>query len=506
MPSLNKTLKDQIKELPVRPGVYYFLDESGSILYVGKAKNLKNRLRQYFLKELGRGPAIEQMVRLAADIKWIETESEIEAILLEAEQISKLKPKYNVRQKDDKSFLVIRITKKESSKSKFLISNQIPNPKIQNPKDPGSRAAGRDDSIAFPCVELVRFRNVDFADKSAEYFGPYPSGDLLKQSLRYLRKVFPYRDCSKTKFSTYQKKGRPCTYGDIRVCTGPCAGWVDEKTYERNVRYLKDFLRGKKSRIIRVLEKEMFSLSKKKKYEEAANIRNQFRALQHLNDVAVGVRDDFFESAPILFKRIECYDISNILDQYAVGSMIVFTDGKADKAEYRKFRIQNSNHVISTPFDKLRAGSAEKSHMRKDPHTLLAPHLTSPRGGEEPLAMAQDDNEKKPNNDLSRLEQILTRRFKNDWPRPDLIIIDGGNNQLEVARRVLKRYNLNIPAISISKGPERLKNDFHFSDFAAAKYFKGNEPLENIAIMARDESHRFAISYYRTLHRKGIYK
>lgn len=443
-------LKDQIKDLPAKPGVYHFLDENGGVLYVGKAKNLKNRLRQYFLKELGRGPAIEQMVQLAVKIKWLETESEIEAVLLEAEQIQKLKPKYNVKQKDDKSFLVIKITKNVHRKQSSVLGK----------------------SQFFSCVELVRFRNIDFSDKTAEYFGPYPSGELLKKSLRYLRKVFPFRDCSKTKFNTYRKRGRPCVYGDIRVCTGPCAGYVNEKEYERNVKFLKEFLRGKKVRVIRTLKKEMLDLSRKKHYEEAANVRNQFQALNHINDVAIGVRDDLFEANSIMFKRIECYDISNlpagkagILDQYAVGSMVVFMDGKPDKDEYRKFKMRDE-----------RPKTKDESQMRL------------------------------PNNDLARLEQVLDRRFKNDWPKPDLIIIDGGNAQLEVARRVLKRYNLDVPAISISKGPQRQKNDFHFSDSTVAKYFRGNDPLKNVAIMARDESHRFAISYYRTLHRKGIYK
>ncbi|MDO8444061.1 MAG: GIY-YIG nuclease family protein [bacterium] len=467
-------LKDQIKELPTKPGVYHFLDENGGVLYVGKAKNLKNRLRQYFLRELGRGPAIVQMVRLAVKIKWLETESEIEAVLLEAEQIQKLKPKYNVRQKDDKSFLVIRITKK-SQKSK--VKSQNDNSKFKNvilsetKNLSRSFASAQDDSSRFPCVELVRFRNADFSDKTAEYFGPYPSGELLKKSLRYLRKVFPFRDCSKTKFNTYRKRGRPCVYGDIRVCTGPCAGYVNEKEYARNIKFLKEFLRGKKVRVIRTLKKEMLDLSRKKHYEEAANVRNQFQALNHINDVAIGVRDDLFEASSIMFKRIECYDISNILDQYAVGSMIVFTDGKPDKAEYRKFKVKSSP---------LRQGYEGQVRLKV---------------GEEKL----------PNNDLARFEQVLTRRFANDWPKPDLVIIDGGTTHLEVAKLVLKRYNLSIPSVSISKGPQRLKNDFHFSDSIIAKYFKGNDPLKNVAIMARDESHRFAISYYRTLHQKSIY-
>jgi len=494
-------LKNQIKNLPMKPGVYYFIDEKSTVLYVGKAKNLRNRARQYFLKNLGRGPSIEQMVQLAADIKWIETESEIEAVLLEAEQIRKLKPKYNIRQKDDKSFLVIKITRKITN-SKLLISNQILNPKSKISKPNSSNTAIKqcNNEAIFPCVELVRFKNVDLRDKSADYFGPYPSGDLLKMSLRFLRKVFPFRDCSVTKFNTYCRKGRPCTYGDLRVCTGPCAGWVNVEEYERNIKYLKDFLRGKKVKIITSLEKEMKTLSKKKLYEEAANVRNQFRALGHLNDIAVGVRDDLFDASAILFKRIECYDISNLFDKEAVGSMVVFSEGRPNKGQYRKFRIKNP-HVISSAPPRRTEGETgvEKSPGRKD----LSPSLPSANGGQ---GMGRDDNREMPASDLARLEQILTRRFAGDWPLPDLIIIDGGNLQLEVAKKVLREYNLNVPAVSISKGPQRDKNDFHFGNSLIAERFKGNTALKNIAISARDESHRFAISYYRKLHQKGIFK
>jgi excinuclease ABC subunit C len=409
----------QSKIIPAVPGVYRFLNEKGAILYIGKAKNLKNRLKQYFVpRDLGRGPAIEQMVRLATDIEWIETESEIEAVILEAEQIKKLKPKYNVRLKDDKSFLMIKISKED-----------------------------------FPIISLERFKNVDLKDKNAFYFGPYPAGELLKKSLSFLRKVFPYRDCAKTKFNSYKKKNRSCIYGDIRVCTSPCVGYVNKAEYNRNIKYLKNFLKGRKGEVMKSLEKEMLNYSKNRNFEMAANIRNQLMALKHLSDVAIGLRDDFVEKHEDTFKRIECYDISNIGDKYSVGSMIVFEDGKKSVDEYRKFKIKGE----------------QKS-------------------------------------DLERLEEVLMRRFDNDWPFPDLIIIDGGVNHLNVAKKVLDSKKISIPVISISKGPDRSKNDFHYGDLKIAEYFNHTKSLKDIAISARDESHRFAIAYYRTLHRKGIFK
>jgi len=413
---------NKLVDLPKQPGVYHFLDENGVVLYVGKAKNLKNRVKQYFLKELGRGPSIGQMVERATGIRWIETESEIEAVILEAELIRKLKPKYNIRSKDDKSFLVIKITKKNQKTNEF------------------------------PCVELVRYKDLDLKDKTADYFGPYPAGLLLKKSLRYLRKIFPYRDCSQAKFKTYSKKKRACIYGDIALCNAPCIGNLSAKDYQRNIFLLKSFLRGKKQKVIDSLEKLMKEKSKKHQFEEAAVIRNRLQALYHIKNVAIGIRDDLYSSNELIFSRIECYDISNIGDKYAVGSMVVFTNSKMDKDQYRKFKIRGKS--IS---------------------------------------------------DLERLQQVLERRFNNDWPLPDLVVIDGGKQQLKVAKEVINGLNLNIPIISISKGPKRNRNEFHYSNAAVANYFKNNLTAKNIIMSSRDEAHRFAINYYRKVHNKELF-
>lgn len=415
---MKSTLKEKFTNLPQSPGVYHFLDKEGAVLYVGKAKNLRNRVKQYFLKELNRGPAIEQMVVFATDIRWIETESEIEAVILEAELINKLKPKYNIRSKDDKSFLVIKITKED-----------------------------------FPCVGLVRFKNVDLKDRNAEYFGPYPAGLLLKKSLRYLRKIFPFKDCTKTKFQIYKRKCRPCLYGDIAVCTAPCVEAVTKEEYRKNILYFRNFLRGKKKEVITLLERSMRRMSREKKFEEALVIRNRLQALAHIKDVSIGLRDDLYNLNSVIFSRIECFDISNIMGEFAVGSMVVFLHGKSDKSEYRRFRIKGNGA-----------------------------------------------------SDLERLKEVLMRRFKCGWEKPNLLVIDGGEQQLRVAKEVVKEFNLSIPIVSISKGPRRIKNDFHFSDSNIAKYFHEDNDLQNIAICARDEAHRFAINYYRKVHERELFQ
>jgi len=221
--------------------------------------------------------------------------------------------------------------------------------------------------------------------------------------------------------------------------------------------------------------------SKKKEYEKAVVLRNKITALNHLKNVAIGLKDEPFDANKLLFKRIECFDISNILNQYVVGSMVVFSAGKPDKDEYKKFKIQQN--------------LSSRAKSRDLPKQITIQKIS-------PLASpSRNDNA----SDLSRLQQVLDRRFAHtDWLKPDLLIVDGGEAQLKIAKTVLAEFNLKIPAISISKGPKRDKNDFHYSDSDTAKYFVANKTLINIAISARDESHRFAIQYYRFLHLKDM--
>ena len=414
------TPKDKTNILPTTPGVYQFYDKTGKILYIGKAKNLRSRVKSYFLRaeELteSRSTAIYQMVQKIKKVKTISTDSELEAVLLEMELINKLQPKYNVRQKDDKSFYVIEISRDE-----------------------------------IPKIELRRVKNVDLKNKKYSYFGPYQSGEILKRALRILRKIFPYANCSKTKFQRQQKICKTCLYADINLCPAPC-----EKSSvpdcKKQVGYLKDFLSGKKKKIIRELSAEMKVLSRNRKYEEAAVIRDKLSAIEHLNRYSVGIKDSFLDFQNLaIFPRIEAYDISNIGGEFAVGAMTVTTLGRIDKSEYRKFKIRS---VMGA-------------------------------------------------NDLAMTAQILERRFKNSWPEPNLIVIDGGIGQLNIARHVIKDIKLDIPIVAIAKGKSRKKDEFRFSTGEVAKIFQKKPELRNLLIQARNEAHRFSRSYYRGLHRKA---
>lgn len=415
-----KKNKIKIDHFPKQPGIYRFYDNNGVILYVGKAKNLNSRIKSYFIKNLDRGPLIDQMMEIATKADFIETESEIEAVFLEAELIKKLWPKYNSALKDDKSYNYIKITKEE-----------------------------------YPTVTLVRSREVDRNKKlkvKAELFGPYPAGLALKKSIRYLRKIFQFRDCSITKYNDAIKKKRACLYGDIKICSAPCVEKISKEEYRKNISYFRKFLKGRKKEIIKSLERDMKSASKTGNFELAASYRDKMLALNHLHEVAIGLRDDSFDSSKILFKRIECYDISNISGEYAVGAMSVISNGKADNSEYRKFKIKTV----------------------------------------------------KGSNDLAMLEEMLSRRFKNNWPKPDLVVIDGGVNQLKIAKKVIEGLKLSIPYVSISKGAKRDKNELHYSDQNIAQYIKKTPEAIKSIILARDEAHRFAVKYYRYLHSKDM--
>ncbi len=413
--------KNTISNLPTSFGVYQFFDVSGKILYIGKAKNLRTRVRSYFSVEnevKGRSSWVVEMVKKVAEIKVFETDSEIEAVLLEAELINKIKPKYNTRQKDDKSYCVIEISKEK-----------------------------------IPKVEIRRVKNVDLKDKNFYYFGPFPSGDILKRAMKVLRKIFPYANCSKNKFTRQQKISRACLYGDINLCLSPCVDIAKIKETKKQIEFLRFFLSGKKKKIISEFAKEMKVLSQSKKYEEAALVRDKIFALDHLNRFSVGVKDNYQEILDnSIFPRIEAYDISNIGGNFAVGSMTVLSLGKIDKSEYKKFKIKTVSSA----------------------------------------------------NDLAMMKEVIRRRLKNNWQKPDLIVIDGGVTHLKVVSSKIKKTKLEIPIIAIAKGANRKKDEFHFSSADLAKVFQKNKELKNLAIIARDEAHRFSQSYYRKLHRKSL--
>jgi len=286
---------------------------NGRLLYVGKAGNLKRRVSSYFLR-----PHDARIQKLVSEIKKIdykETDTALEALILEAELIKEFLPPFNIREKDNKSFLYVEITKEK-----------------------------------FPRVLLVRGRDSAGQKSGAMgWYGPFTSASSIREALRILRRIFPWNTHPAEKIGTFD---RPCFDYEVGLCPGTCIAAVAREEYLKNVRNLKLFFEGKKKKVIGLLEKEMAAAGKKLEFEKAAMLRRRIFALQHIRDIAL-INDDQSQILDLSAKggsasggksqtsqRIEGYDISNISGTAAVGSMVVFANGEPDKNEYRKFKIR----------------------------------------------------------------------------------------------------------------------------------------------------------------------
>lgn len=402
--------------LPDGPGVYFFLNKAGEILYVGKATSLKDRVKSYFSKDifLTRGPKIVKMLEEAVKVEFKETDSVLEALILEANEIKKHQPTANSRDKDDKSYNYVVITKED-----------------------------------FPRVLLERGKNLDKLEyKALKVFGPFPHGGELREGLKIIRKIFPYRD-SKCKMTP---KLKPCFNAQLGLCPGPCAGWITKEEYRKMVKHLTLFFEGKKQTLLRDLEKEMKTFAKQQQFEEAEQVKRQLFALDHIQDVAL-IKHDLEASSKNLEAvfRIEAYDIAHLSGRDVVGVMTVVEDGERNPSQYRKFKIRADR-----------------------------------------------------NDDVNNLKEVVTRRLNHpEWPMPQLIVVDGGMGQLNGVKEVLHERGIEIPVVSVVKD-ERHKAKA-ILDPRGEMGVKGEMGgKEKAILLANAESHRFAIGYHRKLRGKGF--
>ncbi|HUD04071.1 MAG TPA: hypothetical protein VMR73_01095 [Candidatus Paceibacterota bacterium] len=290
--------------LPDAPGVYFW-KLGKKIVYVGRATSLRDRVRSYFAADViaTRGPRIVDMVTKATKIDFERTDSVLEAIILEANLIKKYQPVYNVKEKDDRSFNYVVITKEE-----------------------------------FPKVIIVRGKNLKMqAQKSAAIFGPFPNSSALRAALHIVRKMFPFFD------EKSGKRYQTAFYRQLHL-TPETAEAGARKEYLKNIQHIKIFFEGKKGVIIRLLTKEMKALAKNREFEKAGEIKRKIFALTHIRDVAlIKEEDDFPHSSAFSPRqsafRIEAYDIAHTSGKESVGVMTVLINGTPDKNEYRKFRI-----------------------------------------------------------------------------------------------------------------------------------------------------------------------
>ena len=424
--------KIDFKKIPENPGVYIFFGKKNQKLYVGKSKNLKSRLRSYFLSSLL--PKTRSMMNEASYLSFINVTSELEALLLEAKLVKKYKPFYNSALKDDKNPLYIKIVKEE-----------------------------------YPRILTVR--RPDLINALA-YYGPFPNSSAVYSVLKTLRKIFH--------FSQHKLGKRVCLYKQMGLCD-PCPNEINLNLNPNKKRFLKNKYLNNIGSIIQILDgniykvknnliKEMDLYSKKSDYESAIGVREQIKKLEYITQPISDI-DNFLENPNFAediflkeqndlkniisryfkinsFSRIECYDVSHMTGSNPAASMVTFINGIPDTNLYRRFKIQ------------------QKSGM----------------------------------DDLASLSEVAIRRYKylKTWGTPDLMLIDGGKNQVSVFISIFK--NTKIPIVGLAKREEKLVIPFKskYSEIKLTGY-----PLFLIQRI-RDEAHRFAKKYHQKLFSKSL--
>lgn len=290
-------------KIPDVPGVYFFRDKEGDILYIGKATSLKDRVRSYFNPDLmeTRGLRLVTMVTVADTVTYQETGSVLEALLLESKFIKEHTPMYNAKEKDNKSFTCVVITREK-----------------------------------FPRVLPMRIRDFEkkFSKKDAlSVYGPFSSMTQLRDALTIIRKLFPYRDMCEVEV------GKPCFNAQIGLCPGVCTGTITEVEYKKHITNIRNLFAGKKTEIKKNLEKDMKVYVKKQLFEKAAYVRNTLFALDHIKDISL-IKEDEIMSFKNTDFRIEAYDVAHISGTSRVGVMVVLEGKEKAKNEYRKFKLE----------------------------------------------------------------------------------------------------------------------------------------------------------------------
>ena len=438
----------QISRLPQKPGVYIFKNGK-KVLYIGKSSNIRKRVINHFQEPT---PKDKLLAKETKRIGYIETGSEIGALILEAQLIKEQKPRYNIIWRDDKNYFYVGITKEDFPR--IFITHQIKKSEIRKK------------------TSDFGFRTSDFY-----YVGPFVDGMSLKQTLKVLRKVFPYRTCR-------QIPKRPCLWYQLGRCPGPCilktksASQLPKlrekikKECQRNAKHIIKILQGKQSDVLKALKREMIQSSQTQEYERAIRLRNQIQSFQNILQHAEVLR--IFPKNPEInwhstriklkhilgatskIKRIEGYDISNIQGKQATGSMVVFENGVPNKKEYRKFKIK----IAGKP------------------------------------------------NDVAMLKEVIARRLKHEeWRLPEVMLIDGGKGQLNavvsILRGSLQRKVKNICVSSLAKK----RNELFVAKLSKPLLLSYlPQDVANLILKVRDEAHRFAITYHKKIREREMFQ
>ncbi len=480
------TLKKLITKAPDSPGIYRFQDVKHQDIYIGKASSLKKRLTSY-TKTLD--SRIRTMISTARYLVHIETDSDIEALILESQLVKQKRPPFNIMLRDDKQYFYVGFT-----------NDDFPRVFLTHQPDSVSSSKYQVSRMQNSKIHNTRYKILD-----TNYLGPFTDGVSLKTTLKYLRNIFPYCTCT-------QKHYNYCLNYHLNRCIGFCCIKNPElritdselkniqKQYNRNINAIKDILNGRKNNLVKELQKQMKTAGKNHDFEKAIELQIKIEQLERVFYNAQVIKNsDIIKSQnsglqkllkikkPLI--RIEGYDISNIQGTHATGSMVTFINGIPDKTYYRKFKIKYIKHNSKNNKTKYKNNALLNKYDRIN----LAMH-------------SRDINDTYHVNDTAMLREIIERRFNHpEWPFPDLIIVDGGKGQVNSALAVLKDMGISIPLIGLSK------DDHHKGHQLFIPHKKEPIPLVNLSesdrnfLLAIDaEAHRFAISYYRKLHRKSI--
>ena len=386
-------LRGQIKDLPRTPGVYLMKDAEGRVLYVGKAKRLRERVASYFQPgtdlTTSRGPWIAEMAGRVEEIAYLDCESEVDAILQEARLIKDIRPTYNQAQMDDKTFPYLEITQRQD----------------------------------FPGVYVTRQPR-----PGSKLYGPFTSAGELRRVLQVLQRVFKFRTCHLTIEATDDKRRffRPCILHSIAQCTAPCADRISREAYRKDIARLRRFLESKRSVVLRQLQQEMTEQADQLNFEEAARLRDEIRAIESLADrgeVDEHVQPELFTVDPAAglnglaqllnlddsVRIVEGVDIAHIMGHEAVGALVCFIDGRPFKNGYRRYKIRQVEGID----DYAMIQEVLRRRYRK----------------------------------AGRHEEIF----------PDVILIDGGIGQLHAARDAFREMPIKPPAlVALAKREEEL--------------------------------------------------
>jgi excinuclease ABC subunit C len=544
-------IEEKLKTLPTKPGIYQFFDNKGKILYVGKANNLRNRVKSYFQKSRYLDPRLMIMVKKVSDLDFIITDSEVEALILEANLIREHKPRYNINLKDDKSFPYIRVT-------------------------------AEDFPQVFPTRRIIR--------DGSFYFGPYTNVKDMRNALATLKRIFAIRSCKYklTQEVVETKKVPLCLDYYIKKCKGPCQGLQKKEEYQHTINHVKEFLRGKTSRLQIDLENEMLALAREEKYEDAARVRDKMEILEkYRNSQKIVMSDskdrDIFalaseddDACAVIFKiregkvinRVHYY-LSSVLHKKSNEILEQFINQYYTRTEELPHEIllmeQLENHDLiekwlgskaDRPIKLIYPKVGEKKKLirmcEKNAHYLLEelklqkmkarnfiPHVINslqrdlrlsnpPRRiecfdisniqGTDPVASMVcfiDGRPKKGEyrkfaiksksspDDFAMMREVIHRRYsrllaeKKDLP--DLIVVDGGKGQLSSAWAILHELEIaGQPIIGLAK---RLEEIF-FPGNSDAQMLPRTSSSLKLLQQIRDEAHRFAITFHRQKRKK----